>query len=213
MRSVLVLTVGLVLGAVVQAQSPAGPSRGYVEGVAQSAFGNVTSQSFGGELGVQLVPNIQVFIEAGMVNDAATADFGAAALAIAGSVSGTQSNVSVKVKEPVSFGTAGLRFLVPITARLQPYLMGGGGVARVSRDFSIAVNGTDVTNNLSPYGVVLGSDLSGSVNKPMLAVGAGVTWPVWQRLVVDVQYRYGRVFTDGEAININRAGIGVGVRF
>lgn len=213
MRSFVILTVGLVLSAVVHAQSPAEPGRGYAEGVAQSAFGQVTSQSFGGELGITVTPSLQVFIEAGRVRDAATTDIGAAAQAIAGSVAQSAANVSFKVKEPVSFGLVGIRYLVPVSSRAQPYVMGGGGVARVTSDFSVAVGGADVTGNLSQYGVVLGSDLSGSVTKPMVGVGAGVAWPIWEYLVVDFQYRYGRVFTEGQATNINRAGVGVGVRF
>lgn len=214
MRSCSVLAVGLALGTVMHAQSPApAPGRGYVEGVAQSAFGHVTSQSFGGELGVTLTPTMQVFIEAGVVRDAATADIGAAAQAIAGSVAQSAGNVSFKMKEPVSFGLAGMRYLVPVSSRAQPYVMGGAGVARVKNDFSISVGGADVTGNLSQYGVVLGSDLSGSVTKPMVGVGAGVAWPIWEYVVVDFQYRYGRVFTEGQAANINRAGVGIGIRF
>jgi hypothetical protein len=43
----------------------------------------------------------------------------------------------------------------------------------------------------------------------MLAVGGGVAW---ERLVIDFQYRYGRVFTSDQALNLHRAGRGVGVR-
>jgi hypothetical protein len=32
-------------------------------------------------------------------------------------------------------------------------------------------------------------------------------------LIVDLQYRYGRVFTSGGGLNVHRAGIGLGVRF
>ena len=54
MRSFVMLTLGLLaLGRVAHAQSAAG--KGYVEGVAQSAFGNVTSQSYGAEGGFALL--------------------------------------------------------------------------------------------------------------------------------------------------------------
>ena len=46
----------------------------------------------------------------------------------------------------------------------------------------------------------------------MLSMGGGVMWPVWKHAVVDFQYRYGHIFSS-EAINVNRAGIGIGVRF
>jgi opacity protein-like surface antigen len=113
----------------------------------------------------------------------------------------------------VTFGLAGVKFNVPVTGKLQPYVMAGGGVAKVKQDVTFSVGGSDVTANLTPYGVVLGADLSGTFTKPMATVGVGVMWPAWQRLVLDFQYRYGRIFADGQAINVSRAGLGFGVRF
>jgi opacity protein-like surface antigen len=216
MRSRVALAVGmLALASAASAQTPAGASdadHGYVEGVIQSAFGNVTSQSFGAELGFTLMPNIQVFGEVGKVRDAATSSIGSAAQIIAGALSQTQANVAFRVKEPVTFGVAGLKFVVPTAGTLRPYVLAGGGVASVKQDVAFTVGGTDVTSNLGSLGVTLGTDLSGTFTKPMIVVGAGAMWP-WQRLVVDLQYRFGRIFAEDEGINVNRAGIGVGVRF
>jgi opacity protein-like surface antigen len=205
----------LALAWVASAQTPASASdadHGYVEGVIQSAFGNVTSQSFGVELGFTLMPNIQVFGEVGRVRDAATSSIGAAAQTIAGALSQTQANVAFQVKEPVTFGVAGLKFVVPTAGTLRPYVLAGGGVASVKQDVAFTVGGADVTSNLGSLGVTLGTDLSGTFAKPMIVVGAGAMWP-WQRLVVDLQYRFGRIFAEDEGINVNRAGIGIGVRF
>jgi opacity protein-like surface antigen len=217
MRLLLALLVGAVaLSGTAQAQvlSSSDPNgRGYVEGVAQSAFGNVTSQSFGAEIGVTILPNTQLFLEGGRVTDVATAQMGAAAQTIAGYLSQTQANVTYNVKEAVTFGVLGAKYIVPIASKVRPYVLAGGGVARVSQNVSFAVGGTDVTTTLAQYDVQLGSDLSGSFTKGMLVVGGGVMWPAWERLVVDFQYRYGRIFDDGESINVNRAGVGIGVRF
>jgi hypothetical protein len=216
MRSCVALTVGmLALASVASAQASASASdadHGYVEGAIQSAFGNVTSQSFGAEVGFTVRSNIQVFVEAGRIRDAATPSIGAAAQIIAAGLSQTQANVGFQVKEPVTFGVAGLKFVVPTSGPLRPYVLAGGGVASVTQDVAFTVGGTDVTSNLPQLGVTLGSDLSGSFTKPMVVVGAGAMWP-WQRLVVDLQYRYGRIFADDGGINVSRAGIGIGVRF
>ena len=216
MRSCVALTLGmLTLASVASAQSPAGASdsdRGYVEGVLQSAFGNVTSQSFGAELGFTVMPNIQVFGEVGQVRDAATSGIGVAAQSIAGFLSQTQANVAFRVKEPVTFGVAGLKFVVPTAGTVRPYVLAGGGVASVKQDVAFTVGGTDVTSKLGSLGVTLGTDLSGTFTKPMVVVGAGAMWP-WQRLVVDLQYRFGRIFAEDQGINVSRAGIGIGVRF
>jgi opacity protein-like surface antigen len=216
MRSCVALAAGmLALAGVASAQTPASasaPDQGYVEGVIQSAFGNVTSQSYGAEFGFTVRQNIQVFGEVGKVRDVATASIGAAAQSIAGFLSQTQANVAYQVKQPVTFGVAGLKFIVPMEGKLRPYVLAGGGIANVTQDVSFTVGGADVTSSLPSLGVTLGTDLSGSFTKPMLVVGAGAMWP-WQRLVVDLQYRFGRIFAEDEGINVNRAGIGIGVRF
>jgi len=186
---------------------------GYVEGVAQSAFGNVTSQSFGGEAGITIRPALQVFIEAGHVRDAAPPSIGAGAQAIAGVLADAQPlPVDFSVKQPVTFGAAGLRYLVSIGRPFTPYVLAGGGVAQVKHDVFFSVGGSDVTASLEDYKIVLGTDLSGSATKALLVIGGGVAWPAWQRLVIDFQYRYGRIFTDPGS-NLNRAGVGVGFRF
>jgi opacity protein-like surface antigen len=115
---------------------------------------------------------------------------------------------------------AGLKYLIPISGsgrspigKAQPYIMAGGGIAKVQNNVAFTIGGTDVTANLQQYGVALGADLSGSVTKAMLTLGGGVTLPVWQRLILDFQYRYGRIFTDDQAITAQRAGLGLGIGF
>jgi opacity protein-like surface antigen len=200
---------------IAQAQTTAGggsaaaePGTGYVEGVAQSALSNVKSQSYGAEAGYTIAAGIQVFVEAGRIRDAATADLGVNAQTIANSV-----NMSYTVKEPVSFGVAGVKYLIPVSIKVEPYVLGGLGVARYKKDVHFLLNGTDVTSNLAQYGVVLGYDLSGDFTKPMLTLGGGVVWSVHQRLIVDFQYRFGRMFAADGSINVSRAGVGVGFSF
>jgi hypothetical protein len=36
---------------------------------------------------------------------------------------------------------------------------------------------------------------------------------VWQRLVLDLHFRFGRIFAEDHGINVSRAGIGFGFRF
>jgi opacity protein-like surface antigen len=218
MRSFVILVLGtLALSSGANAQSPApalapgpAPSKGYVEGVAQSSFGTVTSQSYGGEFGVTIIPGLQAFVDAGRVRNAAPSGLGATAATIANAL-----QTQFTAKEPITFAVAGARFLVGSAGAAQPYLLVGGGVARVRKDVAFTVGGTNVTATLQqpPYNTVLGSDLSGSTNSAMLALGGGVAWSVWHHLVIDLQYRYGRVFASDQGINVNRAGVGIGVRF
>jgi hypothetical protein len=216
MRCSLALAMAiLACGRVAAAQPAPAADRGYAELVVQSAFGNVTSQSFGVEAGVTVWPNLQVFVEAGKVRDVATTEIGVAAQTIAGFLSQTQSAVAFSVKEPVTFGVAGVKYLIPLSnSTLRPYVLGGIGIASVSQNVAFTIAGSDVTSSLATsYGVALGTDLSGSFTKPMFVAGGGVMWPAWQRLVVDAQFRFGRILADDGGINVSRAGIGVGVRF
>jgi opacity protein-like surface antigen len=214
MRRALILTAGMVFAAAAaHAQAPAAPAdRGYVMGVADSSFGNVTSQSFGAEIGVTVRPEIQVFGSFGHVGDAATPEIGAAASTIAGALAQLQSGtVSYSVKQPVTFFLGGVRYRVPVKSVLQPYIAGGLGVGMVKKDVTFLINGTDATSALSQY-VTLGSDVSGDESAMMFSLGGGVVWAAWQQLMVDLHYNYGRVSSD-TPITINRIGIGVGIRF
>src|SRR5580693_9090698 len=115
MRSFIVVVLGsLAFSGVASAQSTQ-DSKGYAEVVAQSAFGNVTSQSFGGEFGYTIASQLQVFVEAGSIGNVATADIGASAQQIAGAIAQVQSNVGYTVKQPVTFGVAGVKYLVPVS--------------------------------------------------------------------------------------------------
>ena len=201
---------GMALTCPAYAQAPA---KGYIEGVAQSTFGNVTSQSYGVEGGFSIASRLQIFGEVAHVNDTATASLTTSAQVMAGALSQTQPNVGYHAEQPTTFGAGGIRFLFPTSPKVEPYVLVGAGVASVKKNVTYTVNGSDVTGNLPQYGIVLGTDLSGTETKMMLDFGGGVSWAVWQKLVVDFQYRYGHVFTDDEGLNISRAGIGIGVRF
>jgi opacity protein-like surface antigen len=196
--------------ALAQAAPPAAPpNRGYVEVVAQSAFGTVTSQSFGGEVGVAIRPNVQVFVEGGRIRDAAPSTLGARAQTIAAGIAAVAGTADFRVRQPVTFGLAGLKYVVTVSGtKAEPYVLVGGGFANVKRDVSFTTSAGDASQF-----VTLGSDLSGSETKGMVSVGAGFAIPLWRTLGIDLQYRYGRVFTSNEGLNVSRAGIGVGVRF
>lgn len=197
------------------AQAPTPPAtRGYAEVVAQSAFGNVTSQSYSVELGLTVRPNLQVFVEGGQTRNVAPAQLGIDAQTIAGALSQTQANVGFSTKEPATFAAGGVKYSMSVAgSKARPYVLAGFGMATVKRDVAFTVGGSDVTSTLSQYGVVLGTDLSGDFTKPMFIAGGGLAWPAWQPLVVDFQFRFGRIFAEDGGINVARAGIGIGVRF
>lgn len=205
----------LALSGVAHAQSAATTeTSGYAEVVAQSAFGNVTSQSFGLEAGWALDPRLSVFAEIGNTRDTAPDSIGPNAQKIAQYLTQTQAAaVSFSVKQPVFFFGVGARYSFPRDSAFEPYVIGGVGIGRVKRDVSFEVGGTDVTDSLDDYGVVLGSDLSGTKSKPMITVGGGVTYRWREPWIFDLGYRFGRIFTDDEGTTVNRLGLGLGFTF
>jgi opacity protein-like surface antigen len=217
-RVVAIVAMGMVgLASAASAQTAGvagGADRGYIEAGIQSAFGNVTTQAFSGELGITVHSGLQVFVEGGAIRDVATPETGVAAQSIAGALSQTQANVTYTVRQPVTFGVAGLKILVPTGGMVHPYALAGAGIANVRQDVSFAVGGTDVTSSLpTQFGVTLGTDLSGSFTKPMFVAGGGAMLSPSARLVLDLQFRYGRIMADDGGINVSRVGIGVGLRF
>ena len=185
----------------------------FVGGFAQSAFGNVTSQSFGAEAGFCLSPTVEVFVEGGRTVDAAPASMGQAAQLVTVQIQKSAPNASYTVKQPVDFVDAGLRYQIDIGSRLMPYVLAGVGVGMVKPRATFSVNGTDVTASVSQYGVALGSDLSGTASKLMAVAGGGVRYPLTRSVFADFEFRYNRVFVSGRNIPFSRAGIGLGFRF
>jgi len=182
-----------------------------LEGFAQSSFGPSTSQAYGGEAAFALKQNLQIFLEIGTVRNAATSTLGANAQAIADYLTMTQNSpVTFTAREPVLFGKAGLKYIFYTNSeKLEPYVL----LARVTKDVHFYVGGSDITSSLDQYRVILGSDLSGDETDPMLGLGGGLYWFVYKNLFIDIQYRYDRVFSANEGLNLNRVGAGFGVRF
>jgi opacity protein-like surface antigen len=189
-------------------------SRVYVEFVAHSAFGNAPSQSYGAEGGVSVAKQLQVFVIAGHTSNVAPITLGTNAQVIATYLQRIQNaSVSFSAKEPVTFGVAGLKYVIPTGSRAEPYVMGGAGVASVSTNVRFLLSGADVTSNLASYGVTLGTDLSGKITKPMVDFGGGVAWPLWKNIAIDFQYRFGRILNSNRGITTQLAGAGLAVRF
>jgi hypothetical protein len=217
-RLVLLFGAAAMLSGSAQAQTTGVPAptttRGYVEFVAHSSFGNAPSQSYGGEVGWTIAPQLQLFGLAGRTSNVAPPAFGAGALVIAQYLQRTQSGtVSFTAEQPITFGAGGVKYLIPTSARVAPYVLAGAGMANVSSDARFLVGGTDITGNLAAYGVTLGTDLSGSVSKPMLTFGGGVLWPFWKNVGLDFQYRLGRVMNGTSSITTQLAGAGLAARF
>ena len=179
---------------------------------AAATFGHKSSGAFGGEAGMQVNKMIAVSIEGGHMINVGTAELDQKAQNIANSVGATASSAY-----KVNFFDVAVRYTPQMTWKAQPYIMWGFGLAKVTAETELAVNGTVVPPE--SLGVQFGTDLNGSVNKGMMVIGGGAMYPLSNRYFVDGSFRYGRIFADeGEiendhGINTNRLQVGFGIRF
>jgi opacity protein-like surface antigen len=209
--SMTLAAVSVCIAGVAQAQTPAAPalSRRYAEFAVGPTFGHRSDVSFGVEGGIPINESFDVFAEGGRMRNVSTSDLDAAAAVVAQYIGGTGS-----AKQSVGYFDVGVRYLIPTTFQIEPYVSLGVGAAKVTRSATFAVGGTDVTSQLlDRFGVQLGGDLSETETKALLAFGLGAHFNVSKRLIGDISYRYGRIFLVGQGLNTNRLSFGVGVRF
>jgi opacity protein-like surface antigen len=186
-----------------EAQSPVlGPYAEFTTGGAGSGA------LLGGEVGVSR-SSWDFFFEFGRMLNTKTSDMDAAATLIAGALG---SGVTADAKQPVSYFDVGARYKFPTSGRLQPYAGLGIGGARVSRSVSFALNGNDITDQLTALGVQLGGDLSGSGGGALFMLGGGAEIALRSRFFLDLSYRFAHVWA-GDGVNTNRFQVGIGARF
>jgi opacity protein-like surface antigen len=212
-RVVTALLVFLLAGAAVsRAQGTAFEPRWYAEFAVAATLGHKSDSSLGLELGMQMSPTIDVFIEAGHMGNVGTTDLEARAQTVATAIGGTVASTADKV----NYLDIGLRYKFTPRNQWHPYAALGIGVARVSPEVLWVVDG--VTTD-APPGVTLGNDLTDSLNKFLLMIGGGTTYRFGTRYFVDGSYRYGHIFPktgaieNDVAIKTQRVQIAFGVRF
>jgi opacity protein-like surface antigen len=167
----------------------------------------------GGEVGLSR-SSWDFFFEFGRMLNTKTSEMEDAANHIATNFLGTGGRVvTFETRQPINYFDAGARYKFPTSWRVQPYAGIGIGGAKVSRNTTFAVAGTDITDQLAAMGVLLGGDLSGSEGAALFMLTGGGEFPLRGRTFADFSYRYGRVFLSGGGINTNRFQFGIGWRF
>jgi len=186
---------------------------GYLGGfIGVGAVQNVNTIA-GGEVGIRVFHGLDVIAEGGWAKDGVTrrrTDVTATLATLLQASTGKPASSSVIA--PVYFGMGGLRYVFDTSIGIHPYVLGEVGRASVEYKPTFTVNGTDVTNTLSTYGVTLGSDL---VNKEVRTAYGGGVGVLYARgmFYVDASLRLLSIKTDSQNTNLTRAHVGLGVRF
>ena len=212
MKLMVASLVGMMaLSGAAYAQSTS-DSTGFVEGVAQSAFGNVTSQSFGIEGGISIAPKIDIVVDLGMVRDSSPKALGTAAQLVAAGLSNVQTSaVAFSVKQPIGFGMIGVQY--DSTQRQDPPVCGSDrrhGSDQEGRALHHRRHGCHGQPVEIRRGA--GSDVAGTETKLMFGGGVGVVYNITPSFMFDAGYRFNRINSD-PGTTVNRIGAGIGYRF
>ncbi|MDB4874458.1 MAG: hypothetical protein JWM41_904 [Gemmatimonadetes bacterium] len=179
--------------------------------VGGASTGHETSGFLGGEGDLRITSRVAIFIEGGKVWNASTAGLDAHVKQIANVIGMTGA-----AENHIAYADAGIRLRVPLDSRVEPYVLGGFGAARVRTETTFSAARTAPPGGAT---VQLGNDLDGSVTKPMVTAGAGATIPLSSRLFGDLSARYGRILAKtsaipgDQAIDLVRLQAGLGLRF
>jgi opacity protein-like surface antigen len=216
MRALTALLVLLAIPAASFAQT-----RGYANLAGGFAVtSDTTSGDVVGEAGVRVAPNLFVFGNLGRFENVEPSAFQQTVEATTASVATGGLAVTGTARVPAWYTMGGVRWIVPTSTRIAPYVFGGAGLAHVTDTAtftyrsgtlpgSTPLGGEDVTQQLVSLGDYVQPAAS---NAFMLSFGGGVQAPVAPHLVVDVGYRVARVSTD-TPFNAQSVTFGFGYKF
>ena len=212
----VVFVAGLCRAATVQAQATtsAAPSPYYVAVDAGATLGHTSDKFIGAEAGMRWQDTWDVFLEGGHMGNVASADLDARAALIANNVGATASAV-----QKMNFADIGVRYHSPVMEKWDGYALAAVGLAQISTETVLSVNGTAVTSD--SLNVAFGADLNGTVRVGLIVFGVGARRDIDQRYFIDLSYRFGRTFAKSDAdgnvvvpgLNTQRLQVGVGIHF
>jgi len=205
MRRIGLAVLALALTASAASAQGTSDETGYVQGFGGFSFGTAKSGGvFGGEVGVNVMENLQVYgtigrftnITPDSLQDALDNDFEPACEDI------FQANCEAEAKVRATFLTAGVKYLFPTASGIRPYVAGGLGF--VSYKIKIEeVDFGDITDEFTD---------DPSDTSAVFEIGGGVAVPVGTNMQFDAGYRLLKIFED-ETDPVSRVYGGFGIRF
>jgi opacity protein-like surface antigen len=213
-RLALVLLASL---AVIATAAPAGATvlnststvmpRMFVDGLGGVTFQHSAGSLFAGAVGVNAGRHVQIEAEFGRMSNVLTTSM---SQSIATAVKSFETNgsgpINYAVTMPATFGMGLVRLVATPMHGIEPFVEGGLGAARVTTSLTAQQGMANIAGALSQS-----ANLLADQTRTLMAVGGGISVAAGGTAWVDVGYRYGRIFTTGPAIDVNR--VYAGVRF
>jgi hypothetical protein len=194
---------------------PSGPivNSWYLGANAGGAAVQNVGATFGVEGGVRVWKNLDAVGELAWVQDASARRQIGKVATLATTVAAAQGGVaSSSLKVPALYGGIGVRWVFELSGKLRPYVVATVGGAKTELQPTISLNGANVTNSLSQYGVTLGQDVIGKYNNLATEEGIGVVMGVGT-YYFDGSLRVLSIAEAGQRANVVRLVVGGGYRF
>lgn len=199
------------------------PTRGYVMGVGGAAVSEVRAPVFGGGVGVNVTPRLQITGDFGRMNDLFPSFTREDLKAFEQSASDDGLLLATKSRIPTYYAVGGVRAILHDRAAVRPYVSANAGVARLAPEPTFLLEGIDVSSAVLQDAVF--NTAFENRTRPLVSVGGGVVVLAAKHFMVDAGYRFTRIFIDKEylqdtesphqhaGINVNRFYLGVGFVF
>lgn len=206
--SVLPLVFGLMLLGPAPAQAQAGPAgaqaqppapavRGFVAGLGGFTFGTQPSGGVAGQIGMPLTKSITVVGEVGYLLDVLPTSLADDLDDLAGQAGDLVGEpVTLEATVPALYALGSVRWSAPSRGKVRPFIEAGGGVARLSVEFTARVGDLDVSDELQREAGLEPS------TKPAVAFGGGVEITLGEHLAASAGYRLLHVFAGEDVADL-----------
>jgi opacity protein-like surface antigen len=187
---VVVIRIALALGVLTLTLPALARAQADTSRVTVSVAGGVVSiddrsgPAIGGEAAVRLLRLVDVVFAATRFSDIATDDLVNGATTVA-----TAARATAQTTQRARMFEAGARLRVPTGSFAQPYVIIGGGSARVSTATTFSRGGV---TDPAALGIQLGRDLDGVATRRTLWIGGGVDLSLGRHIAIDAGVRYSR---------------------
>ena len=190
---VVALTLAFAVTGVAAFGQQVPTERGYAIGFGGLGASEINTQFYGGSVGFNLTPTIQITGDISRAQDVLT-PFTKEDLNLLDSAVSAETGFpfSSSVKMTTNFYVAGVRVRLPGNSSVRPYISGGGGVAHMSPVPKFVVGGLDMTTLAMQQELV--ATTFREETRPMATVGGGIAVVLARHFTVDLGYKYSATF-------------------
>jgi hypothetical protein len=208
-RSVLLGTAFLLTTATGAAAQGASSPRAFVGGLGGLTFGTATSSAIAGQVGVRISRDLFVIGEVGRMWDVTPSEVSDDIETGIDFLEQQGIPVNLEFSVPAFYSFGGIRW-AQSGRRINPFVEGGVGFARLTGEVSGTIGGVNVDDFLEEFDAELGDF---ATNEVLIAFGGGANISLTPSVSVDAGYRYTHIFVDDPSVNTSMVYAAVKIHF